>query len=115
MNTREKIVTCEEALRRLPAEKPASLVVGYFDPMLAAHVEGLAGLDGPVWIAVADPPEPLYPLASRLDLVAALRNVCLVFPYDGGPGLESASVLDVRPDHLRLREHFLQHVRAKHA
>jgi hypothetical protein len=57
------------------------VVVGYFDPLSAAHVRRLNGLreNGQrLTVVVADPPAPLLPLRARAELVAGLACVDLV-------------------------------------
>lgn len=95
------------------------LVIGTFDPLLAAHGERLAELinEAPVKlvVAVADPPEPLLDRRARMELVAALRVVDSVVPYEDG--LETASpwvaVHDDTARHARWRADFIEHVRRR--
>jgi D-beta-D-heptose 7-phosphate kinase/D-beta-D-heptose 1-phosphate adenosyltransferase len=62
-------------------------VVGYFDPLQAAHVRRLNEVrrsGGPLVVAVANPADPILPLAARLQLVAGLRAVDKVVPLEDG-------------------------------
>lgn len=107
MNTRDKIIS------------PAMLVIGTFDPMLAAHSERLADLKKDsgikLVVAVADPPEPLLDCLARMELAAALRMVDFVMPY--AEGLESASPWTaVHNDialHAQWSADFKEHVRRR--
>ena len=112
MNTREKILTPGDALRQLnsAASRPA-LWIGYFDPLL---VESIPAGRAPVWVAVDDPPNPLYPADARMKLVAALREVTHVFPYVTGVEFwPFDSVNDLRAQHLTARAAFIRHVHAR--
>lgn len=82
MDTRTKIISAEEAAA---IGQPAKLkvVVGYFDPLHAAHVRRLSELrrNGETLVAVvADPPAPVLPLRARAELVAGLSAVDYVLP-----------------------------------
>ncbi|MBI3279494.1 MAG: adenylyltransferase/cytidyltransferase family protein [Acidobacteria bacterium] len=58
-------------------------MVGYFDPLHAAHVRRLSELrrNGETLVAVvADPPAPVLPLRARAELVAGLSAVDYVLP-----------------------------------
>jgi hypothetical protein len=85
--------------------------MGYFDPLLADHARRLSELQRPVVVVVADPPEPLLPLAARQLLVAALECVDCVL----GPG-DVAGVRithDWTAEHITVREGFIRHVRER--
>lgn len=76
MDTRPKIVGVEEALRLAAAG--ATVVSGYFDPLLASHAERLAELKRnrtPLLVVIASPANPILPVRARAELVAGLRTV----------------------------------------
>lgn len=109
-DTRRKIVDS------LPVEaRQLKVIVGYFDPMHAAHarrLRELAAAGGRVVVFVADPAEPLLPLRARLELVAALDCVAYAIAGEGAPDL--ANILDERAsDNDRTRD-FTRHVVARH-
>ena len=74
MDTRENR-RCPEAARL--AAEGATVVSGYFDPLLASHARRLAGLKRGAKLMVADrdPPQPILPARARAELVASLRVV----------------------------------------
>jgi glycerol-3-phosphate cytidylyltransferase-like family protein len=98
MDTRTKIVGS------YPRE--ATIVEGYFDPLLAAHAEQLAArkTDLPLVVVIRDPEEPLLDARSRAELVAGLRVVDAV--VIGGPLAGERIEED--------RGAFFQLIRAKH-
>jgi hypothetical protein len=91
-------------------------VAGYFDPLLAAHVERLAELPRPLVVFLADPPEPLLDARSRAELVASLDVVDrVVMPReDGSPAAESLARDDSGAD-LAIRDGLIALVHSKHA
>ena len=79
---------------------------GYFDPLLAEHVERIArerqtGLA--LVVEVTNPPQPLLEQRARAELVAALSTVDFVVLGEG----ETAMDRDIR-------ERFLEHVVSRH-
>lgn len=89
MDTRNKIKSVNEALAAgLQAKDEGKrLVVSYgeYDPLLAEHAERLAARrTESSWNVVAVLPgkDPLLPLEARCNLVAALRCVDCVVPYE---------------------------------
>jgi hypothetical protein len=100
MDTRNKIVSLDEA--RQIAAHGATVVSGYFDPLVASHAERLESLkrsDTPLLVTIADPRNPILPGRARAELVAGLAAVDHVF-YQ-----ETESKNDLAP-HIRLeREH----------
>ena len=96
MDTRAKIVDAGQA--RLIAAQGATVVSGYFDPLVASHAERLAELknvDAPLLILIATPDDAILSARARAELVAGLAVVDYV--------CETAD--DVAP-HLSLeREH----------
>lgn len=85
----------------------AVVVRGYFDPLLATHALLLAACGRPLAVVVADPDQPLLPLAARQLLVAALACVdCVV--------TEKIAVDQDWTSHdLAIRQEFVEHVHAR--
>ncbi|MEP6960844.1 MAG: hypothetical protein ABI995_02130 [Acidobacteriota bacterium] len=76
MDTRIKIVSTAEAVAI--AEKGATIVSGYFDPLLASHAERLQALKQPakpLLVLIATASNPILPSRARAELVAALQCV----------------------------------------
>ena len=75
MDTRTKILSWDEAKHLLAPSAQAQVVIGHFDPLLAAHARRLRELavsGRPLIAVVTDPPQPLLPQRARAELVAAL-------------------------------------------
>jgi hypothetical protein len=82
VDTRSKIVKLSAWV--VPTLKP--LVSGYFDPLLAVHVERLEALYrelGPLTVILNQPPDAIVPLDARASVVAALQCVETVVLPDG--------------------------------
>jgi hypothetical protein len=109
LDTRTKIVDALEA----GMEKDATLVRGYFDPLLAEHAIFLAGLEAPVVVLLEDPPEPLLDRRSRAELVAALGAVDRVVVGKVTVAAEGR-VIDRREADLRSRAALVEHVHRRH-
>jgi hypothetical protein len=90
----------------------ATFVRGYFDPLLAEHAKRLVALPRPIVVIVADPPEPLLPLAARQLLVAALACVDGVLAPDAQVPPDAA-MHDWCAGDLIIREGFIRHVRER--
>jgi glycerol-3-phosphate cytidylyltransferase-like family protein len=76
VDTRTKIVPIAEA-RQISASG-ATVVSGYFDPLLASHAERLEGLkrDGTaLLVLIGNPSNPILPANARAELVAGLAVV----------------------------------------
>ncbi|HLH44056.1 MAG TPA: hypothetical protein VKV74_13800 [Bryobacteraceae bacterium] len=76
MDTRTKIVPTQHAA--LIAASGATVVSGYFDPLLAWHVSRLEELKrgrGPLLVLIAAPEKPILPPRARAELLAGLRAV----------------------------------------
>ena len=76
MDTRTKIVDSDAALRL--AAEGATVVSGYFDPLIAEHADRLRGLKQsgqPLLVAVAPPEDQILPARARAELVASLACV----------------------------------------
>jgi hypothetical protein len=112
MDSRSKILSAETAADRFP---DALWVLCHLDPLTADHVRRLAELAAqprPLVVAVADPPDPLLPLASRAELAASLRCVAAVV---AGPPPEGAAVIDERARDLERRDALTTHVHRRHS
>jgi hypothetical protein len=86
MDTREKIVSEAEAVRIAAAG--ATVVSGYFDPLVASHAARLASLkkDGvPMLVLISIPPRPILDVQARAQLVAGLACVDHVAETASGP------------------------------
>ena len=76
MDTRNKIVSAAEAEKL--AAGGATVVSGYFDPLIASHARRLAELkrDGAtLLVLIAAPQNPILNARDRAELVASLRVV----------------------------------------
>jgi len=110
VDSRSKIVTAQEA--RSIAAAGATVVSGFFDPLVASHAQRLAGLkqDGTtLLVLISTPPDPILPARARAELVASLGVVDHV-----------AESVDGLSPHLRLEqedverlEQLMAHVHAR--
>ena len=110
MDTREKIVDAARAARI--AASGATVVSGYFDPLIASHAERLAKLkpaDSKLLVLIATPPNAIIPAAARAELVAGLRSVDYVAELADGL---TAQIHLEQEDEQRYRA-LLQHVHAR--
>lgn len=75
MDTRAKIIDSTEAARL--AAGGATVVSGYFDPLLAWHAQRLQHMksDQPVIVVIANPTHAILPARARAELVASLGSV----------------------------------------
>jgi hypothetical protein len=107
VDTRSKIV-------KLSAWNPATLkpvVSGYFDPLLAPHLERLEALAtelGALTVVLLDRPDAILPIDSRAAVVAGLECVETVLLSDGHPAPEARLKFELEDSVLRAG--FLQHV-----
>ena len=127
MDTRSKIVDWPEAAQRLQKRASAGaapkVVVGYFDPLLAAHARSLreAAGNGKAVVVVTSPARPLLDAAARQVLVAALECVEMVtaLPQDRLRDLfdvvPETAVVSLEAEHARIADGFVRHVRNRHA
>lgn len=107
MDTRNKIVKLSEWNQT--TLKP--VVSGYFDPLLALHVERLEALAtelGALTVALLDPPDAILPTEARAAVVAALECVETVLLSDGHAAPEARLKFELEDSVLRAG--FLQHV-----
>jgi hypothetical protein len=91
VDTRRKIVGAAEAAAI--AVGGATVVCGYFDPLIAWHARWLAGFKKParpLLVLIATPENPILPAAARAELVASLRMVDHVAEFS----VELAHLLD---------------------
>ena len=112
MDTRNKILTPEEALK---LAGPVAVAAGTFNPLRAAEARELAAFHertpGASLLALVLPADPeLLPQAARAELAAALRVVSYVVPASSEDWIDA-----LRPAaRLRLEDHtaaLLVHVR----
>jgi bifunctional ADP-heptose synthase (sugar kinase/adenylyltransferase) len=110
MDTRTKIISVAEAARL--AADGATVVSGYFDPLLASHAERLHDLkrEGvPLLVAIADPETPILPARARAELTAGLAVVDYVVESVNGVPV---TVRLEEEDAVRL-DHLIEHVHAR--
>ena len=110
MDTRTKIIDAAQAARI--AQDGATVISGYFDPLVAAHAERLATLkrDGePLLVLIATPPDPILPAPARAQLVAGLSVVDYV--CDAPSGLTPEITLE--KEHAELLTQLIHHVHAR--
>jgi len=85
MDTRKKIINAAQAATI--AAEGATVVSGYFDPLIAAHAERLTNLKpagAKLLVLIATPKNAILPAAARAELVAGLRAVDYVSELAGG-------------------------------
>ena len=110
MDTRTKIIDPAHAAR--VAREGATVVSGYFDPMVAGYAEELAKLkhDGkPLLVLIANPPEPILPARARAQLVAGLAAVDYVCDSRG----ELTPEVTLEEQHAAGRENLIRHVHSR--
>jgi hypothetical protein len=110
VDTREKIIDAVQAARI--ASSGATVVSGYFDPLVASHAERLAGLKpagAELLVLIATPDDAILPAAARAELVAGLR--CVDYVAEVAEGLTAGIHLE-REDAGRFQA-LLQHVHAR--
>jgi hypothetical protein len=76
LDTREKILDATQAASI--ATSGATVVSGYFDPLLAEHAERLAALKpagAKLLVLIATPHNAILPAGARAELVASLQSV----------------------------------------
>ena len=125
MDTRTKIKSVNDALAAAMEAKERGkrivISVGEYDPMLAGHAERLVlRSQSDTWHVVAVVPgkSPLTPLAARCELVAALRSVECVVPFEQDPSLlgmvaGKAEVHDDRKADAEARDSLIAQIHAK--
>jgi len=76
MDTRTKIIDATQA--RLLAAQGATVVSGYFDPLIASHAERLTELKrerAPLLLLISTPADAILTARARAELVAGLAVV----------------------------------------
>lgn len=109
MDTRSKIISSEYAT----GLAVATLVLGYFDPVLAAHVERLQALGGPVTVSLLDPPEEILPARARAELVASLACVERVIVGDARAIVQAERIADLTVEDLSTRQSLIERIRQR--
>lgn len=110
MDTRTKIIDAAQAAR--VAQGGATIVSGYFDPMIASHAERLTKLkrEGtPLLVLVATPPEAILPALARAQLVAGLSVVDYV--CEAPVGIDAQ--IHLEDEHAELLTQLIEHVHAR--
>jgi len=110
LDTRTKIIDAAQATRI--AQAGATVVSGYFDPMIASHAERLATLKQggkPLLVLVATPPDAILSALARAQLVAGLSVVDYV--CDAPEGIPPQIHLEV--EHAELLTKLIDHVHAR--
>ncbi len=110
MDTRTKIIDAAHAARI--AQDGATVISGYFDPLIASHAERLASLKRggvPLLVLISTPPAAILPAAARAQLVAGLAVVDYVCDDPGG----LSPHLALEAEHAELLEQLIRHVRAR--
>jgi hypothetical protein len=110
IDTRVKIVDAARASRI--AQDGATVVSGYFDPMIASHAERLATLKNggqPLLVLISTPPDAILPAAARAQLVAGLSVVDYVCDTPGDLRAEIA----LEAEHAEVLEQLIRHVHAR--
>jgi bifunctional ADP-heptose synthase (sugar kinase/adenylyltransferase) len=110
VDTRTKIVSTQEALRL--TERGATVVSGYFDPLISAHTARLAEVKqegAPLLVLIASPEDPILPARARAELVAGLR--CVDYVTEALDGL--APSVHLESEHDARLEQLIEHVQAR--
>jgi bifunctional ADP-heptose synthase (sugar kinase/adenylyltransferase) len=85
LDTRTKIVSTQEGARL--AEQGATVVSGYFDPLLASDAGRLSQLKRPglpLIVLIATPAQPILAARARAELLASLHVVDYVVESSDG-------------------------------
>lgn len=124
MDTRIKILDEKQALE-VAEREPVSVVTGWFDPLLAAHAERLAGIragsEGGLMAVVTEPVRPVLAARARAELVAGLRMVdYVVVPEGGNPEpflacVRARAVFREEEGDARRQQELIQHVQRRNA
>jgi hypothetical protein len=113
VDTRSKIVSPERAAELV--RSGAALVSGFFDPLVAALAEQLAGIKkgtqsgAPLIVLIRSARNPILPARARAELVAALAAVDYV--CDAECGIEPSVRLEQEHEHRLLQ--LIAHVHAR--
>ena len=112
MDTRTKIVSADKAAEL--AQSGATVVSGYFDPLIASLAEELADLkrpEAPLLVLVRSSGNPILPARARAELVAALAVVDYV--CDAECAIEPHVRLE--QEHARRLQELIARVHARQA
>lgn len=121
MDTRTKIITAEEAAALAHGDRPAVLVTGPFDVLLAAHVREVgrvrAGLpDAVLVVALTTPEQPVLDARARAEMVAALEVVDYVVSLEDQQmgsllaAFQAEHIVRLEAAHEQRRRELIQHV-----
>jgi glycerol-3-phosphate cytidylyltransferase-like family protein len=124
LDTRQKIVSLDEAAAAIGEARGLTAIIGHFDPMTAAHARRILELSrtGCVTVViVTDPPDPVLPLQARAELTAALATVDYVVPELHNTSAEI--IVRLNPDmviqeeaaDLRRTQELVEHVHSRQA
>lgn len=123
MNTRDKILTLEQA-PAVAALQPVTAFVTHLEVLRADHIRKIeaaaaSSAPGKLFLILTDPPAtPLTPLPDRVDVAAGLGMVDYVIPAPGGAQPVLAALHPVRiiedeaEDRGRTRQ-LIEHVRQR--
>ena len=110
MDTRTKIINAVQA--RLIAAQGATVVSGYFDPLVASYAERLAQLKkegAPLLVLIATPADAILPARARAELVAGLAIVDYVCETAG----DVAPHLSLEREHTDRLAQLIEHVHTR--
>ena len=110
MDTRTKIVPAAKAAEI--AARGATVVSGYFDPLLPVHAGRLGQLKragAPLLVLISDPEAPVLPARARAELVAGLAAVDYV--AESGAGVSPHIRLE--SEHRRQFDDLIEHLHAR--
>jgi hypothetical protein len=110
VDTRSKIIDADQA--RLIAARGATVVSGYFDPLVASHAERLAELknqDTPLLVLIATAADAILRARARAELVAGLAVVDYVCETADGV----APHLSLEREHAARQAQLIEHVHAR--
>ena len=110
MDTRTKIIDATHAARI--AQTGATVVSGFFDPLIASHAERLITLkrEGTqLLVLIATPPDAILPALARAQLIAGLSVVDYV--CDAPDGITPQVHLE--DEHAELLTQLIDHVHAR--
>jgi hypothetical protein len=115
VDTRTKIVDAVQA--RLIAAQGATVVSGYFDPLVASHAERLSELKNaelkrervPLLVLIATPADAILPARARAELVSGLAVVDYVCETADGV----APHVSLEREHTDRLAELVEHVQAR--
>jgi hypothetical protein len=110
VDTRTKIVTAAQA--KSLAAAGATVVSGYFDPLVASQARRLTELKregAPLLVLIATPRDPILPAGARAELVASLRVVDHVAELSSGVQAEYR----LEQEDTACLEKLIEHVHAR--